>query len=259
MLALPAIFDSALVFLLCAAVMALAQTVYVLLGFGAGLIAVGLLALLLPEIQDVVVVLLLLNLPAELYVVRQTVRAVSWRSVLTLCAGIAVGVPVGTLLLQRTRPDIILLILGALLIVAGGAFLRSPGRAAIRWPPWVAPPTGLLAGILAGTFGTGGPPLILYYQLAGISKRAFRANLMAIFLLITCVRVPAYAVAGLITGERLHATLWMLPAVVLGAYLGNRIHLRLSEAIFRRTVSVALMVLGATLIAQRIGAGGFPG
>ncbi|MBW2459733.1 MAG: sulfite exporter TauE/SafE family protein, partial [Deltaproteobacteria bacterium] len=156
-------------------------------------------------------------------------------------------------LLQRARPDLMLLILGTLLVVAGGAFLLPPQRRAIRWPLWAAPPTGLLAGVLAGTFGTGGPPLILYYQLSGVDKSAFRANLMAIFLVITCVRVPTYAVAGLITSERLLAALMMLPAVLLGAYLGNRIHVRLSEQAFRRAVCVALMLIGAVLIVQRIG------
>jgi hypothetical protein len=211
------------------------------------------LALLLPEIQDVVVVLLLLNLPVELYVVRSTLRSVSWRGALTLCVGIAVGVPLGTMLLQQAQPDVILLILGILLVIAGGAFLASPPRRTIRWPVWAAPPTGLLAGVLAGTFGTGGPPLILYYQLSGVDKAAFRANLMAIFLVVTFMRVPSYAVAGLFTTERLLAALMMLPAVVLGAYLGNRIHLRLSELAFRRTVCVALMIIGAVLIVQRIG------
>ena len=38
-----------------------------LLGFVAGLVAVGALALLVPDIRDVVVLLLLVNLPAELF------------------------------------------------------------------------------------------------------------------------------------------------------------------------------------------------
>lgn len=246
------VFESPGLFLLSCAVMALAQAIYVLLGFGSGLIAVGLLALAMPDLEDVVVLILLLNLPAELYVVRKTLRSVSWKNTLTLCAGIAVGVPLGTLILTRAPSDWILLVLGGLLVAAGAAFLLAPRRRPVRWPAWAAPPTGLLAGVLAGTFGTGGPPLILYYQLSGIDKRAFRANLMAIFLLITCVRVPTYAVSGLITAERLVAALLLLPAVAVGGYLGNRVHLRLSEQAFRRAVCIALMLIGAVLFVQRI-------
>lgn len=249
---LTTIFDSTTQFVLTCAVLAFAEAVYVLLGFGSGLIAVGCLALVLPEIQDVVVLILLVNIPAELYVVRSTFKSISWRGVLTICAGIAVGVPVGTVVLQRSRPEIILVVLGVLLVLVGGAFLLAPRQRAIRWPVWAAPPVGLLAGVLGGTFGTGGPPLILYYQLSGADKRAFRANLMAIFLIITCVRVPSYALGGLITTDRLLAALAALPAVLIGAWLGNRVHLKLSEPTFRRIVCVALILLGALLLVQRV-------
>ena len=63
----------------------------------------------------------------------------------------------------------------------------------------MAGPVGLSSGLLTGLFGTGGPPLVLYYQLSGADKAAFRGNLMAIFLLMTLVRVPSYAGMGLIT------------------------------------------------------------
>jgi hypothetical protein len=48
--------------------------------------------------------------------------------------------------------------------------------------------------ILSGLFGTGGPPLILYFPLSGITKVAFRGSLMALFLLISEVRLPVYSI-----------------------------------------------------------------
>ncbi len=108
-------------------------------------------------------------------------------------------------------------------------------------PRWVAGPIGLISGVLTGLFGTGGPPLILYYRLQGVDKAAFRGNLMAIFLLMTVVRVPSYAVFGLITAPRMWSALAVLPAVILGALIGNSIHLRIEEDTFRRLVSAALL------------------
>ena len=70
------------------AVLVIAQIVYVMFGFGSGLIAVGGLALLFPEIKDVVVLLLLVNLPAELWVSWQARREVRWRPILALGMGI---------------------------------------------------------------------------------------------------------------------------------------------------------------------------
>ena len=58
------VFSSWWLYALTFAVILVAQLVYVVFGFGSGLIAVGTLALVFPEIRDVVVILLLVVLPA---------------------------------------------------------------------------------------------------------------------------------------------------------------------------------------------------
>jgi len=242
------VFASLPQFLLVCLILAAAEAVYVLLGFGAGLIAVGSLALLLPELRDAVVILLLVNLPAELYIVRTSWRQISWRGVLILFAGVAVGIPLGSWLLRWGDPSFLLTVLGFFLVAVGAIFVLSPSRRSSSHHPWVAPPVGLLSGILTGLFGTGGPPLVLYYQLGGADKTTFRGHLMAIFLLMTTVRVPSYAALGLINAPRLWSALAVMPAVLLGAFIGNRIHLSLEEDSFRRLVSTALLIIGLLLL-----------
>lgn len=245
------VFSSPWQFLAVCGVLVVAEAIYVLLGFGAGLVAVGALALFGLEVRDVVVLLLLVNLPAELFVVVTSWGDVAWRGVVVLVVGIGLGIPAGAWLLRWGEPGILLTCLGIVLVIVGGAFLFAPERRVDRWPAWVAPPVGLSAGLLTGLFGTGGPPLVLYYQLSGVGKAAFRGNLMAIFLLMTLFRVPSYAGLGLITAERMWSSLLVLPAVVVGAWLGNRIHLQIDETKFRRLVSIALVVLGVLIVVGR--------
>lgn len=229
-----------------------AAAVYVLLGFGAGLIAVGALALVLPELKDVVVLLLLLGLPAEAWVVVTQRRSIRWRGVLLIAAGVVAGVPVGTWALGAADPALLVVALGAFLVVAGGGFLAAPEHRTVTWPGWSAPLVGMLSGLLSGALGTGGPPLVLYFKLSGADKAAFRGNLMAVFLLLTLVRWPSYALAGLITGPRLAAAALLLPAVLLGAVAGHRLQLDLPEARFRRLISVALVALGVVLLVREV-------
>jgi uncharacterized membrane protein YfcA len=241
---LDTVFPALPQYLLTCLVLVGAELVYVLFGFGSGLIAVGLLAVVLPELRDVVVLILLVNLPPELFVVSRSRRLIQWRGVAVIGVGVALGIPLGTWVLRWGEPTFLLTALGVVLVVAGAAFLLVPAHRHVRWPGWVAAPVGLLSGFLAGTFGTGGPPLILYYQLAGHAKAVFRGNLMAIFLLVTMVRLPVYALAGLVTVPRLWSALAVAPAVLLGAWLGHRIHLEVDQALFRRLVSAALIILG---------------
>lgn len=248
---LPTIFTSWPQFLATCLVLTVAQAVYVLFGFGSGLIALGVLALLFPSVPDIVVLLLLVSLPAEVMVVLASRKRIDWREVALMGAGLLAGVPLGTWVLQRGEADFMIVLLGVFLIVTGAGFLALPENRTVRWPRWTAPPVGLLGGALSGMFGTGGPPVIVYYRLGGADKAAFRGNLMAIWMLVTLTRLPSYGVAGLITAPRLWSALLVLPAVTLGAWVGHRVHLELTERQFRRSVAVALALIGATLLLRR--------
>ena len=242
------IFQSPFEYAVACAILVVAQLVYVLFGFGAGLIAVGSLALIFPEIKDVVVLLLLVNLPAEILVVIQARKEIRWRPIAGLGTGIAVGIPLGAWILRGGDPQLVLTILGGFLVLVGFVFVRLPAGGRFHPPAWAAPPAGFLSGLLTGLFGTGGPPLIIWYHLSAGNKAAFRGNLMTIFLLMTIVRVPSYAVGGLITAPRLWSTLAILPAALFGAWLGHRLHIKISEKTFRLMVSILLVVLGAILL-----------
>lgn len=242
------IFQTPLDFVLACGVMIIAQLVYVMFGFGSGLIAVGTLALLFPDITDVVVVLLLVNLPAELTVAYRSRSSIRWRPIVVLGVGIALGIPVGTWLLSTRDPRIILTLLGWFLIVVGLVFLRLRGGRKREPSQKLAPGVGLVSGLLTGLFGTGGPPLIIWYYVSTDSKTAFRGNLMTIFLLMTTIRVPSYIAGGLVTAPRLWSTLALLPAVLVGAWLGHHLHIRISESAFRRIVALLLTALGVLLL-----------
>ena len=115
MFGIETIFDSLPQFIIVCLILAAAEAVYVLLGFGAGLIAVGAMALLLPELKDAVVLLLLVNLPAELWVVRSSWKRISWRGVLVIFVG-----AIGGFMFE----GIIGLFLGAVALALGFTFMK---------------------------------------------------------------------------------------------------------------------------------------
>jgi uncharacterized protein len=244
------VFTSWWQFATAGAVLLAAQVVYVVFGFGSGLIAVGSLALVFPEIRDVVVLLLLVNLPAEVGVTIGAWRVIRWREIGNLFVGVVPGIMLGAYVLKTGSPALVLTVLGFFLLAVSLLFLRLPGMVRVRWPRWVALPTGLLAGTLTGLFGTGGPPLIVYHHLAGLSKHSFRGNLMALFTAMTLLRVINYTAQDLLTAPRLWSGLILLPIALLGAWLGQRIHLEIPEAAFRRLVSALLGLIGMLLLAR---------
>jgi uncharacterized membrane protein YfcA len=71
---------------------------------------------------------------------------------------------------------------------------------------------------------------------------------MAIFLVTGLVRLPAYALSGLITAPRLLSAAVLLPAALLGGFIGHRVHVEVSEQKFKRLISVALCLIGLVLL-----------
>ena len=124
----------------------------------------------------------------------------------------------------------------------------TPTDATARRPLWVCLPVGLASGVLAGLFGTGGPPVIVFLKSYRLDKGAFRATLLWFFLLMSGLRGTSYVQHGVLTWSEVSAALWLLPASLLGTVAGMVVHHKLSERHFAGIVSVLLMLLGALLL-----------
>jgi uncharacterized membrane protein YfcA len=235
-----------------AGVMMLAQGVYALTGFGSGLIAVSMLALVLPDLSLLVPLLLLVNLPTEGWVSWRDRREISFAKAGWLLPGMLLGLPVGTWLLAVVGDQPwMTTALGFVVLIFAAWLLWDATRAA--WPQRALPSAlgglvGLVAGVVGAMFGTGGPPVILWFQLQGLSKGAFRATLLGLFLIMSAGRLPSYGAAGLFTVPVLISAAVVLPAGLLGLTLGNRLHLGIPERRFRQGVAVVLGVLGVMLV-----------
>jgi len=245
---LGSIFPTLSAFVFAGLIFFVAEIVYVAFGFGAGLLCVGTLAVFMPVMQDVVVVMVLVNLPIELFVVYSSKKVLQWRGLFRILVGIGAGVLAGTWLLTVGPPVVLLLVLGLFLVISGVFFALFPRLEPVSIPVWIEPLVGGLSGILAGLFGTGGPPLIYYFQLKGSEKSVFRGSLMALFLFMSVIKLPMYWSAGLITGPRLVVGAILLPVVVLGALVGNMVHLQIEENTFRRFVGGILAIIGFVLL-----------
>ena len=242
------LFESLEQFLLTCLIIFFAEAIYTLLGFGAGLIAISLLVAVIPSMTDIVVLVLLVCLPLEFHIAYSQRKFIDKSQILKILGGIFIGVIIGTQILKNIQNNAILLVLACFLISFSLFMLFFRFKEVLDLPNWVQWPVGLASGTLSGIFGTGGPPLVLYFQLSGANKSQFRSQLMTIFLVTAFLRVPNYLVAGLITWERVLSAVCLLPALGLGLFVGQRVHLTISEERFRKLIYLALLCIGLSLL-----------
>src|SRR5688572_4672202 len=142
------------IYLVAPMIVLLAYTVYAVCGFGSTMIAVSLLAHVLP-IKYVVPLVVLLDFAGSLSLGTQFRSSIDRSEVKWLIAPILAGVVTGTALLLRSPSQALAAALGVLVAVYGIYTVMQPAPSA-RAPRW----SGLLAGFTGGTMsasvGAGG-------------------------------------------------------------------------------------------------------
>jgi uncharacterized membrane protein YfcA len=210
-------------------------------GFGFALLAVPILAAVLP-VKDAVVVSTLIgtaNSGYQAVLLRSSIDAVRVRRYLW---GSFAGAPIGLVLFRLASPDVLRAVVGV--AVLGGTIVVVRGAPGLRHRPFLDRSMALVSGVLLTSTSTNGPPLVLALRAQGVSTDAFRATLAAVFAVTGIAASCAFAVAGSVDGRIVLLSVAALPAVAAGARLGFQFRDRLAGAAFSRLV-VGLLVAGA--------------
>jgi uncharacterized protein len=238
--------------LVIAAVAFLASLVGSTVGFGEALIAVPLLALVIPvKVAAPLVVLLSVTIAA--IVVAQDWRKIHLRSVAWLLAPAAVGIPLGVALLASPDRLLVKAALGVVILAFSGYSLlgRSPPELRRDSRPWMLV-CGFVAGVLGGAYGMDGPPLVIYGAMRRWSPQHFRATLRGFFLPASAAALAGYWLAGLWVPEVTRDYLFCLPFVVPAILAGRVANRRLHGESFARYVHAGLLCIGLVLLVQAI-------
>jgi len=230
-------------------VLFLATLVRSAVGFGEALIAVPLLALLIP-VTVAAPVAALVSITVAAVVMLQDWRHVEARSALRLVIATLAGIPLGLLLLTHVAEPIVKAVLAVVIIAfAVWAVIRpATGLVHERWA-WFF---GFVSGVLGGAYGMNGPPLAIYGALRKWSPERFRATLQGYFLPASLVGVAGYAVVGLWTARVTRLYVMSLPFVAVAIVAGGFVNRRLGAHRFLSIVYGALVVIGITLLVQSI-------
>ena len=235
---------------LAAVVLSVAAFIRSAFGFGEALVAVPLLALVIP-VRVAAPLAVLLSITIAALIVLQDWRHVHFRSAVVLFLATLAGIPFGLLLLATAHASVVKAVLGCLIIAFSSCLLALRGRVALmndRLAGWF----GFGAGILGGAYGMNGPPLVMYGTLRRWSPRHFRATLQGYFLPASSVVMGGYWAAGLWTSTVTHLYWIALPGALLATLLGRFANRRMHGHAFIRYVHVGLIVVGAVLLVQAL-------
>jgi uncharacterized protein len=232
------------------AVVVLAAVLRAFTGFGFGLAAVPVFALLMAPTQAVVLSSSL-ALTMSLLTLRTYWGRYPLKPLLPMLAMALVGTLGGAFLLVDISPRQFKLWIG-LAVIAACVLLSTyrPGR----HQPGLAlgGATGLVSGILNGAFAIPGPPVIIYAMATESDAVRSRALLMTFFLFSAMLALATYTAAGFVTPASPALFLLAFPAMWVGDKLGYSLFRRFGTAMYRRVALVVLLGVGVGITANAL-------
>ena len=212
-------------------------------GFGFSLLAITALSLAM-EPKEIVPAIFMMEIAASLHLLPSIWREIHWRSIALLLVGCVVATPFGVWILA-SAPAAPLKI-GLAVAVAIATFMLWRGFRLERTPgPAATIVTGGVSGLLNGSLGIAGPPVILFYFSSPAAVNVGRASMIAYFLGTDVTGLAFMAPHELINSSTLIRFVTFLPALIIGVWIGARSFRNADPAVFRRWVLIILFAMSA--------------
>lgn len=166
------------------------------------------------------------------------------RDVAVMAAGAALGVPLGTFILNHADPLPLRWVIAAiafamLLLLASGWRYHGAPR------PGVTAFVGCISGVFGGLAQLSGPPVVAYWLSGKEAHATMRASIILFFGATTIFTFVTYLAAGIITAQSLWLAALVAPAYALGLFLGSRAFGLASPETFRR---LALLLIATSVV-----------
>jgi uncharacterized membrane protein YfcA len=212
-------------------------------GFGLAVVGVPLLTLFFAP-ADIVPAIMILAILAGLQILPKVWRSIDWRLLTPTILGAAIGTPIGTAVLAGIPANAMRMLIGAAVLIASIA-IQFGYRFKQRPAAPVSAGFGLIAGLTGGAAAMPGPSVIFLFLSAPIAVEAGRASLVLFFQASAIMSALSATAQGLMPLHTFVLGALLLPAMLLGNFLGDRLFDRASAKAYRRVVVLLLFGLGA--------------
>ena len=224
-------------------IVCLAGFVHGLTGFGFGLVAMGLLPMLM-SLHDAVAIVVLLTAVAVGVTFFKMRAHYSWRQGLWFVVGSCVGTPLGVLFLIKMDETFLRHFLGGVMFILAFNELIIFRKTGVPSPSALAFPVGVVSGGLSGAFNMGGPPAIAFVYSQPWSKEQVMVLLQVAFGVSAVVRLAMLGSAGFLDTQLLKIGAWGIGPMLLAMALGRRCFARVSRDHLKKGAFTFLAVMG---------------
>ena len=176
-----------------------------------------------------------------------------WRFLWRLFPWTALGVFIGYLTMGRISDHTAKVMIGAIILMLavmsyGRRYLpgqQNDSGLKIHWA--IAALIGMVAGFITLIANAAGPLMAIYFVAMRLPKMEYVGTAAVFFMLLNLFKVPFMVDLGLITTHSFGFNLALAPAVVIGAFSGRWLLMRVNQDLFEKLV-LALSAIGGLML-----------
>ncbi len=236
-----------IIFFLCC-ISFLGGLIHGVTGFGVVLITLPLMGLFI-DIKTAIPLILMLGLVINFTLISRLIKHIDHKKWTLLFIFSLPGIPLGVYILKYMDSRYLELLIAFVIIFISffsmfyTAPARGPGK---KW----ACLAGSIAGVLGGSIGATGPPVVIYTSLQPWGKEQIKATMVSFFIVSGLSVLVFYIFNQLITRQVLilfgYSVLPLLSGVVCGIFIFNRIN----DIFYKRLINILLVLLGILLLVK---------
>ena len=216
------------------------------IGFGDGLIAMPILAILL-GIKTATPLVGMIAPTISFTILGSAWRQVNIWAAWRLILSAFLGIPVGLYVLTSVPEEIVKFLLGLVLVIFGAYSLFTPQLPSLPTERY-AFGFGFVAGILGGAYNTNGPPAVIYGSLRRWEPSQFRATMQAFFFPTGLMILAGQGLAGLWTQDVVTLYAVTLPFIFTAIWLGHHANGRIPAKQFGKIIYGFLVIIGLFML-----------
>lgn len=224
-----------------------AYIIFGMVGFGTSLIATPLLIAYLP-LSEIIALLAVIDLFAAISNLLKDGKKSQVSEIKKLLPYMIIGIIVGFGILVTFSPRLLLLAFGSFVVLYSLYSLINI-KPQSKMNEKAAIPFGLFGGLFGALFGSGGFLYALYLSNRIAEPNITRITQTTLIGFSTLVRFLLFLLSGMYFSQKtLLLILLLIPAMLLGMYIGKHITLRLTQAQFLKIINILVLFSGLVIV-----------
>ncbi|KUO58395.1 MAG: hypothetical protein APF80_14410 [Alphaproteobacteria bacterium BRH_c36] len=237
-------------FVLMTAAVLLAGFLRGFIGFGAALIIVPVLSLVLGP-QIAIAVLTVMGFPSTIQLLPDAWRHSERAIIVPMSLAIVTATPFGTWFLVSVDPNLMKIVISAAVVLMV-AFLAKGWRLDQKVGRPILLLAGTIGGLVQGAAGIGGPPVVAVALSRAGTPEQQRGNVLAVIAATVISTIPPLFYFNLFTPKSVAYGLVLLLPYSIAAWAGSRYFNRGGQRHFRNAALIVLAIIGLATLAASV-------